>query len=233
MSSTPPEPSDVEALEDLLRSASVKGPGPPYQEGVTGLTASLELEGSAPPVFAKFESEEHGDVYLRRERAAWVIARKLGWTDLVPCTVLRDLELPDGSGETAMASVQVFSDGEPDVAASWPDHDQRRAAVFDYLIENSDRWEHNWVTWRDEDGTPRLRLIDHSFSFGEPPNRQGPISTFYTRCRNELVPDEVLRDVERLRGALDDPELESLLGSEHVAELRERIERLFTRGRLP
>jgi uncharacterized repeat protein (TIGR03843 family) len=71
----------------------------------------------------------------RREVAAYEVSEALGW-NLVPETVLRD-------GPAGIGMMQQFVDHDPDehyftLLADYPD-DFRRMAVFDILINNTDR----------------------------------------------------------------------------------------------
>lgn len=101
---------------------------------------------------------DHGTQW-RREVAASDVARILGFGDLVPPTAFRAHAGRDGS-------LQQFV---PDAmeARTLTDHyrydgddDAARAAVFDYLIGNTDRHPGNWLV-----RNGKLALIDNGLSF--------------------------------------------------------------------
>jgi hypothetical protein len=62
-----------------------------------------------------------------------------------------------------------WADMDPEAAShkARADRDVARAALFDFIIGNSDRHAGNWIV--DEDGDGRITLIDHGLAFGEKP----------------------------------------------------------------
>src|SRR5436309_2912045 len=102
-------------------------------EGGVGALAKLETVGGDAPQM------------IRRERAAWVLARLLGWQEMVAATVLRDVPVP--AGGHGHASVQVlWPTNDVGVAEdAFPEEDQWRAAIFDALIRATDRHAGNWL----------------------------------------------------------------------------------------
>lgn len=104
----------------------------------------------------------------KNEAAAWVIAEILGFQELCPPTVYRQVECAPQDIGSRDAAVTVL----------WPDvvddptldklliEQRRRAALFDYLILNSDR-QHNWLGLVNRStGAVDLVLIDHGHCFG-------------------------------------------------------------------
>ena len=100
----------------------------------------------------------------RREVAAYVVSRFLGW-DLVPPTVLRD-------GPMGFGSVQLFVDHDPDRHYFALIDEQRytrelaRIATFDLLVNNADR-KGSHILVGEDDG--RLYGIDHGVTFHAEP----------------------------------------------------------------
>jgi hypothetical protein len=83
---------------------------------------------------------------IRAEAAAWVLASALGWRDLVPTTMIRDLRSVL-SGADTQSSVQVWTanlvvQSDPHAALTYDSvsaSDLARCAVFDLLVADSDR----------------------------------------------------------------------------------------------
>jgi hypothetical protein len=112
------------------------------------------------------------------------------------------------------------------------EYDVIRAAVFDYLIDNSDRDGRNWIGL--EVGKPKFRLllIDHGYTFGYMGRRL--LSEFWGARRHEPIPDKVRRDVAHLAAAaLDDEALNLWLEPEQVRQLIHRARKCVDERRLP
>jgi uncharacterized repeat protein (TIGR03843 family) len=153
----------------------------------------------------------------KREVAAFVVARELGWPD-VPLTVMRDG--PEGTG-----SVQRFVPYEPQehyftLQDRFPDA-FRAIAAFDLLVNNADRKGGHCLLG--EDG--RIWTIDHGVCFHEEPKLRTVIWEFM----DEPIPDALVADVRRLGerlagGAPPCAELSALLEPAEVAALRRRVD---------
>ncbi len=151
----------------------------------------------------------------KREVAAFVVARELGWPD-VPLTVMRDG--PEGTG-----SVQRFVPFEPQehyftLQDRFPDA-FRAIAAFDLLVNNADRKGGHCLLG--EDG--RIWTIDHGVCFHEEPKLRTVIWEFM----DEPIPDALVADIgrlgERLAGGRPPcAELSALLDPAEVAALRRR-----------
>jgi hypothetical protein len=92
-----------------------------------------------------------------REAGAWQVAKVVGMQDLVPPTVVREV---DGKA----ASLQLWTGGRQAEAAGNPFdgmQDRARVAAFDYVIGNEDRHKGNWLV----DNEGKIHLIDHGLSF--------------------------------------------------------------------
>lgn len=115
-----------------------------------------------------YEYGHHSPQQPVHEIAAWRIAKHLGppWDDMVPPTVMRDVEGQVGSISLEMPGNflprTVYTDHDPATAIdkeTW-----RAAGFFDAVIGQQDRHARN-ALYRD-DGS--LSLIDHGFAFGNP-----------------------------------------------------------------
>ncbi len=162
-----------------------------------------------------------------REVAAFVVSDALGWR-IVPPTVLRD-------GSRGVGSVQLYINNNPEV--NYFSLDQRFAdrlmqfAAFDYVINNADRKGGHCLL--DPDG--HLWGIDHGIGFHTAPKLRTVIWDF----AGQSVPEEILKDIERVCGQVEDPcsrlriELDKLLSDAEVAALLARMRRLLQRREYP
>ncbi len=156
----------------------------------------------------------------RREVAAYLVARALGWP-LVPPTVLRDG--PHGPG-----AVQLYIAADPD------DHyftfreqhqDELRAiAAFDYVVNNADRKAGHCL--RDAEG--RIWVIDHGICF----HTDHKLRTVIWDFAGQPVPDSLLADLRGLQAQLAGDTslrraLSGLLAPREVEALRKRLDRLL------
>lgn len=163
-----------------------------------------------------------------REAAAWLVAKALGWTDLMATTVLR--EIPRPNGDTTWASVAaLWPMAQPDLDPSnFTDEEIWRAAVFDVVVAAADRVGHNWlgVPSPASGGQPRLKLVDHGYGFSAQPFA----SEFYNRKQGEEIPDELLADLSRFldEGSIDG--LDALLESARIDEMNDRARKLAEGG---
>ena len=161
----------------------------------------------------------------RREVAAYVVARALGWPE-VPPTVLRDG--PEGEG-----SVQLFVEFDPGqhyftLQAAHAD-EFRRVAAFDVVVNNADRKGGHCLLARDG----RIVLVDHGVCFGEEPKLRTVIWEF----AGEPIAPEVREDVGRLAAGLAGgplcAELGTLLSAGEVEATRRRAEAFARAERFP
>lgn len=167
---------------------------------------------------------------VRREVAAWVIARYLGWSDLVSTAVLRLIPSPT-SGQDVYASLHVlWPNSAPDIDVPFLDDDVWRAAVFDAVMGQTDRAGHNWVVFPDPAGgqavPTRLALVDHGNSLQ--PGIYPPSSTFYTRKAGQPIPDELLEALVNLHGRLPG-NLTGLIDAGEAGGVSDRVETLLNK----
>ena len=162
----------------------------------------------------------------RREVAAFVLARTLGWPR-VPPTVLR--EGPFGPG-----SLQLFVTFDPNEHFFTMEVERadvfRRVALFDIAANNADRKAGHCLLGDDGE----IWVIDHGVCFAVEPKLRTVIWTFV----DEPLAVDAIADLERARAGLDAAgdlraELEALLARDEVDETAARIDRLLELGRFP
>lgn len=228
----------MEALDDLeryLTRAPVVHVAPSPDRGV-GMHR-LVMEGGLRALGRPEDGAAWGPVTVRRDAAAWVLARGLGWPDLLVPTVLRELPSPAGGGDVAW-SVQVeWPDAVPDVDPErFPEEDLWRAAAFDALA-CPQGLTRRWLAVR-AGGAFRLRLVGHADAF--PPHVAAPRSPFYDLRGGQPIPGDVTGAVDDLTRALPALTLHStrgmslptLLPVEAITALADRARLLAERGRL-
>jgi len=156
----------------------------------------------------------------RREVAAYLLSRALGW-ELVPETVLRD-DAPLGPG-----SLQRFVDADFSqhyfTLLEQPRHRPAlmRMAVFDLLANNADRKGGHCLV----DGDDHLWGIDHGLCFHPAPKLRTVIWDF----AGEEIPGDCLDDV----AAADLEELGKVLTAPEHAALVARARALVRRRAFP
>jgi len=136
----------------------------------------------------------------RREVAAYVVARALGWPS-VPPTVLRD-------GPEGLGSAQLFVEFDPRhhffTLQEQRADDFRRVAVFDAIVNNADRKGGHCLLGKDD----RIHVIDHGVCFSPSPKLRTVIWDF----AGDPIPGELLADVARLEVDLREGETCARLG---------------------
>ena len=162
-----------------------------------------------------------------REVAAYEVSATLGW-NIVPETVLRD-------GPAGIGMMQRFVEHDPEqhYFTLLADHADafRRMAVFDIVINNTDRKGGHCLRALD-DG--HVFGIDHGVSF----HTQWKLRTVIWDFAGESIPPGVCADLHTLlddlqqRGALHD-RLATMLDRFELDALRVRTEHLIATGVLP
>lgn len=160
----------------------------------------------------------------RREVAAFEVSEALGW-GIVPDTVLRD-------GPAGPGMVQRFVPHDPEehyftLQERFAD-DFRRMAVFDVVINNTDRKGGHCLLAADG----RVYGIDHGVSF----HAQWKVRTVIWDFAGERIPPELCRDLTAFVRALDGElgeRLCVLLDRFELDALRARAVGLLQEGALP
>jgi uncharacterized repeat protein (TIGR03843 family) len=161
----------------------------------------------------------------RREVAAYVVARELGWPN-VPPTVLRD-------GPEGLGSAQLFVEFDPSqhyfTLEATHDDEFRRVAVFDMVVNNADRKGGHCLLA--PDGT--IWVVDHGVCFNEEPK----LRTVIWEHVGQPIPAELLNDIQafNVRSGQGDlrAELDELLSADELVAMGERIDAVLTAGVFP
>jgi hypothetical protein len=197
----------------------------------TFLVELCDETGGATPLMAVYKPAEGesplwdfptGTLY-RREVAAYLLARQLGWPR-VPPTVVRD-DAPHGVG-----AMQMFVVAEPDrhylVSNAEPAETWIEVALFDVLTNNADRKSGHCLT--DADGA--VWVIDHGLTFHADPKLRTVIWDF----AGHPVPPRLRADLERAVESLASGPLAACLGDlisrRELAVLRRRLNAMVQPG---
>jgi uncharacterized repeat protein (TIGR03843 family) len=163
----------------------------------------------------------------RREVAAYVVARSLGWPR-VPPTVLR--EGPEGLGS---AQLFVEFDADQHYFTLQEAHADafREIALFDVVVNNADRKGGHCLLALDGG----IFAIDHGVCFHE----EDKLRTVIWEFIGEPILPARLDDLERLAEAIEQAagplrgELGDLLSAAEIASMVARIDRLWRAGVFP
>ncbi|MFZ4664037.1 MAG: SCO1664 family protein [Caldilineaceae bacterium] len=206
----------------------------PYSSNHSFLVTVSDDELTLPAVYKPQRGEnplwdfEWGTL-CKREAAAYVICRALGW-QLVPPTVLRE-------GTRGLGSVQFYIDHNAEEHYFTVQDDARFAdslrqlALFDFIINNADRKSGHCLIGADQ----RLWAIDHGICF----HTEYKLRTVIWEFSGEPVDVDLLEDLKTLRQQLTDPEcpvaqqLCHLLSEEERKALRARLKQLIRNASYP
>ncbi len=224
--------SRVETLLDTGKIVAMRGSalwGSNYAALVTVSDSELQTTAVYKPQRGERSLWDFPDGTLcYREVVAHLISKAIDWY-LVPPTVLRE-DGPHGRG-----SLQLFIEHDPEINYFSLDDrfvDQlQRFAVFDYLINNTDRKGGHLLM----DARGKLWGIDHGLTFHTLPKLRTVIWEF----TGQYVPDALLEDVHKLCEQLDreDTALRQAIGDKltlaEINALRRRIQQLLENKRFP
>jgi hypothetical protein len=156
-----------------------------------------------------------------REVAAYLLSEMLGWA-LVPPTVYRR-KAPIGPG-----SVQLYIEHDPEYHFfTFEEADRQRlrpAVLFDLIVNNADRKAGHILRGSDQ----HLWLIDQGLCF----HVDDKLRTVLWDFGGEAIPPELVADLTRLEGMLEDgepqrAELEQHIRSGEVSAMAARIRDLL------
>ena len=166
-----------------------------------------------------------GTLY-RREYAAFVVSRALGWPR-VPVTVIRDGPLGPGS-------MQLFVESDPNVTyfelASERSEELYELAVFDLLVNNADRKAGHCLL--DDDGA--IWSIDHGLTF----HSEWKVRTVMLDLWSSPIPRSLHQSLQALAPELEAggclaERLSDVLLPEEIASLANRLESMLADPVLP
>ena len=221
-----------EPLEEYLLKAPIesvlawplKGAHPSYL---------LILRGAVGVIAKPVDESPGGPELPRREVAAWVLARDIGWQDLIATTVLRDIPSARNAGQQTEASLQVIwpvNERGADLTQV-PDDDVWRAGILDAIIVHGDRHNANYLSVPPASSAvrPRLKLVDHGYAF----TAGDTASPFYLAKRGQRIPASMMEALSKWRSAAAFPgNLSSLLGRNELEAMTVRADRILDSGTL-
>lgn len=164
-----------------------------------------------------------------REFAAYLVSEAGNW-GIVPPTMLREGPLGDG-----MVQLWVDEDESVDVIGeinAGTAHGLQRMALFDAVINNSDRKVSHLLPAPTKPG--HYHGVDHGVSF----SLEYKLRTVLWQWAGDDIPAEGLAALDALIASLDAPDglgaqLEGLLTTREVRATRKRIAKLRSTGRFP
>jgi len=161
-----------------------------------------------------------------REVAAYLVSQSLGWPN-VPRTILRDG--PQGVGMVQLYIEMVDRQHFFTLRDKYRD-EMKRIAVFDALINNTDRKGGHVLLG--EDG--KIWCIDHGVTFHEYPK----LRTVIWDYTEQPIPQKIIDDLKRLkpclvRGESLSDSLSRLLSPREMKALRGRLDELIEIGIFP
>jgi uncharacterized repeat protein (TIGR03843 family) len=224
-----PRPVTVAQALGLLRNGEIRVQGQfPWSSNYTFLVSVRGNGHEALAVYKPCRGERplwdfDSGTLCRREVAAYVVSRALGWPDIPP-VVLRE-------GPHGLGSVQLFV--EADYGEHYftlrerPDCDNafRRVTVFDYLVNNADRKGGHLL--HGDDG--HVWAIDHGLTF----HVQFKLRTVIWDYAGQPLPADMVRDLRALRRQLDRAdsslatELRDLISPAELVALSQRLDALL------
>ena len=179
-----------------------------------------------------------------RELGAWEVAKLVGMDDMVAPVQIRNADVPGGenarktfpAAKQIKGSFAVWQDGKVgkelymDSEKYDGEEDQRRTAMFDYIIGNMDRHHGNWVV--SESG--KLKLIDHGLAFGEVEtggsygNRQIQERVAYDRKHDAFPPSKYAESYQKNKLKIREKLLKTGLPGKAIDLVMARIDRAAT-----
>ncbi len=163
-----------------------------------------------------------GTLY-KREVAAYLVAKHLGWPR-VPPTVVRE------NGPHGVGALQMYVVAEPDrhylISNAEPAPAWMEVALFDVLTNNADRKSGHCLT----DAEGAIWVIDHGLTFHVDPKLRTVIWDF----AGQAPPRRLRADLERLAGALSSGPLVAtvaeLVSRRELSALRRRLNAMLQPG---
>lgn len=162
------------------------------------------------------------------EVGVWELAKVVGMDDLATPVVFRRVGTPD-QGDVSGCMMKFIGNAKNAVkctnAEKYDDKDGYRAALFDYVIGNTDRHEGNWMV----DTKGKLHLIDHGYAFTDSETNSALLAHIQKLVRKGTVKYQ-LNDLKSVYIDNKDAILVSLkksgVGHRKVEETRERLDGL-------
>lgn len=194
-------------------------------EALSGVNKAV-LVTLSNEVSAVWKPVRKDPVHVRRERAAYLLDKRLGHLARVPPVVLRKLGKEKGALVWFIPGARpAFRDPRSAFVLRSPERDNYyRLALIDNLVGNLDRHSGNWVL--NEEGI--VFPIDHGLAFPEH-NGQQWFRAYDFSLSVDLKPEHGER-LRQLSGEALRDELDPLIGAAAVEALVERVEAILNLG---
>jgi uncharacterized repeat protein (TIGR03843 family) len=223
--------TEMDSAANFLREAEIKSCQPVMSGSNYVYLLSLKRDGETALAIYKPRRGEaplwdfpDGTLY-KRELAAYLVSQALNW-NVIPPTIIR--EGPYGIG---MLQWFIKTDRMRDYSGFMDKYavDLKRAAVFDWLVNNADRKLGHCLI--DLDG--RLWLIDHGLTFNTEPKLRTVIWDFI----GQKIPGESLKDLESLSYGLNEGSLNGsllqLISHREMQALKDRLKLILNKPVFP
>lgn len=162
---------------------------------------------------------------VEREVAAWQVAKIVGMQDIVTPCIERTIDGVRGA-------ILEFKQGKEAQEAYDPwdgKTDMQRAALYDFVIGNTDRHQGNWLV-EGSGSSAKIHLIDHGLAFPESRRNESWNQSFVKHARDGYGEDTDLQQLKvpfvqnksEILGALRDLRLPT----KAISSVEHRINRL-------
>jgi hypothetical protein len=204
-----------------------------YHPG-TADTYKVVFADGAAAAFKSLEGSERnaaqyghtGISVLLNDVAAWLVARGLGFEDLVKGVVLRPVALE----RVGIGTLQAWHEGEPS-GSGWEACAQvRRAALFDALIGQQDR---NGTNFNYDPDADELGLFDNSYSFAQPGDQTSASAIVASACEDAAsLEGDLLDALDRFARSPERTMAEEVIDPARWARVLERHSKMLETGEL-
>lgn len=194
---TPVSKPEERMLESREKTSSQK------LEGGINKTEILKLKDDGSVVFKPKEGEGGGWIEWRgtqfkRERAAYLVSQFWG-IDLVPPTVIREVDSRIGSAQQFVADAKTIFEGGR-LSGDSVYNEYPKLYLFDYVVWNIDRHNSNYLI-KDN----RIYAIDHGLCFRSEKIVEPSDNPFYLEAKSNpswildrAIPKDVIEKLQRL-----------------------------------
>jgi hypothetical protein len=192
-----------------------------FADGSKGAFKSIEGAGRSASAYGHTAT-----CVVLNDVAAWLVARGLGFDDLLRGVVVTTCSHADAG----LGSLQHWFVGDPSGHGWEQSSGARKAALFDALIGNQDR---NATNFKYDDATDELGLYDNSFAFARPGDQtSGTVILTHAHGDDRSLESDLQAALDRFDGSDERGALEEVLAPDRFARLIDRCDRMRNSGEL-